>query len=311
MTLIVAMDAVAHTGIRRVDGGAGRPKLTSTTFFRATAENPVAPTAFCNRYDPGSTSTAHFHAVDQFQIIVDGKGLFGRHDVSPYCVHFSRAYTPYGPLQSDPQEGWAFVTLRTRFDPGAQRFPEKQDQLRQIPNRNPWQVTKKVTFPQQVSAVTLQEVPEIRDDDGLYAGALSMPPNTTTTAPDPSRGDGQYVVVLKGSLLHEGKELKAMTVVFIKPDEGPLQVRAGAQGLDALIMNFPEVKTDAPAAVKAPAGKTGLKTWQCALCAFVYDEAQGMPEEGIAPGTRWEDVPETWSCPDCAAAKGDFIMVEV
>ena len=34
-----------------------------------------------------------------------------------------------------------------------------------------------------------------------------------------------------------------------------------------------------------------------------------MPGEGIAPGTRWQDVPETWGCPDCSASKGDFQMM--
>jgi len=48
--------------------------------------------------------------------------------------------------------------------------------------------------------------------------------------------------------------------------------------------------------------------WECVLCGFRYDEAKGMPEDGIAPGTRWEDVPESWSCPDCGAAKADFEM---
>jgi rubredoxin len=47
------------------------------------------------------------------------------------------------------------------------------------------------------------------------------------------------------------------------------------------------------------------------LCAFSYDEQQGLPEEGIPAGTRWADVPDTWSCPDCAASKADFEMVEV
>lgn len=54
-----------------------------------------------------------------------------------------------------------------------------------------------------------------------------------------------------------------------------------------------------------------FRKWRCLICDFVYDEAQGLPEEGIAPGTRWDDVPETWSCPDCGAAKSDFQMVEV
>ncbi|WP_370305457.1 rubredoxin [Sinimarinibacterium flocculans] len=52
------------------------------------------------------------------------------------------------------------------------------------------------------------------------------------------------------------------------------------------------------------------KKWHCLICDLVYDEEQGWPNEGIAPGTRWEDVPDTWACPDCGASKGDFLMVE-
>jgi rubredoxin len=54
-----------------------------------------------------------------------------------------------------------------------------------------------------------------------------------------------------------------------------------------------------------------MKKWKCIVCGYVYDEAKGAPEEGLAPGTRWQDVPEDWSCPDCGAFKSDFEMVEV
>ncbi len=54
-----------------------------------------------------------------------------------------------------------------------------------------------------------------------------------------------------------------------------------------------------------------MKQWQCFFCGFVYDEAEGCPEEGIAPGTRWEDIPDDWSCPQCGAEKSDFAMIEV
>ena len=47
------------------------------------------------------------------------------------------------------------------------------------------------------------------------------------------------------------------------------------------------------------------------MCGFIYDEAEGLEEEGIAPGTRWEDVSDDWVCPDCGATKEDFEMVEV
>ncbi|MNO04856.1 Rubredoxin-2 [compost metagenome] len=53
-----------------------------------------------------------------------------------------------------------------------------------------------------------------------------------------------------------------------------------------------------------------FRKWKCFSCGFVYDEEQGLPQEGIAPGTRWEDVPDDWYCPQCGTTKEDFDMVE-
>jgi len=52
-----------------------------------------------------------------------------------------------------------------------------------------------------------------------------------------------------------------------------------------------------------------MKKYQCVVCGFIYDEALGDPEHGIAAGTPWQDVPESWACPDCGVAKADFEMV--
>ncbi len=52
------------------------------------------------------------------------------------------------------------------------------------------------------------------------------------------------------------------------------------------------------------------KSYMCVICGFIYDEAAGLPEEGIPPGTRWEDVPLTFTCPDCHASKDDFQPLE-
>lgn len=54
-----------------------------------------------------------------------------------------------------------------------------------------------------------------------------------------------------------------------------------------------------------------MKKWQCIVCGFIYDEAEGFEEEGIAPGTAWEDVPEDWVCPECGVGKADFEMIEI
>ncbi len=53
------------------------------------------------------------------------------------------------------------------------------------------------------------------------------------------------------------------------------------------------------------------KTYMCVICGWIYDEEQGAPEEGIAPGTLWENVPMNWTCPECGTTKEDFEMVEV
>ena len=54
-----------------------------------------------------------------------------------------------------------------------------------------------------------------------------------------------------------------------------------------------------------------FNTYVCIVCGFIYDEATGRPEDKIAAGTRWPDVPAEWTCPDCGVAKADFEMVEV
>ena len=62
------------------------------------------------------------------------------------------------------------------------------------------------------------------------------------------------------------------------------------------------------AAASEPAGAN--RSWMCVVCGFIYREADGLPDEGIAPGTAWEDVPGDWTCPDCGAGKADFEMLE-
>ena len=49
-----------------------------------------------------------------------------------------------------------------------------------------------------------------------------------------------------------------------------------------------------------------MQKYVCSICGFVYDETAGYPQGGIAPGTKWEDVPEDWICPLCGATKNEF-----
>jgi rubredoxin len=50
-----------------------------------------------------------------------------------------------------------------------------------------------------------------------------------------------------------------------------------------------------------------MSRFRCPACGYTYDEQQGHPHEGFAPGTPWSEVPDDWACPDCGVRdKVDF-----
>jgi len=53
-----------------------------------------------------------------------------------------------------------------------------------------------------------------------------------------------------------------------------------------------------------------MRKWKCYFCNHIYDEALGEPEHGILPGTRFEDLPDDWYCPECGVTKDDYSLLE-
>lgn len=53
-----------------------------------------------------------------------------------------------------------------------------------------------------------------------------------------------------------------------------------------------------------------FRRYKCLNCSHIYDEAEGDPSSGVAPGTRWEDVPEDWICPECGSEKKDYSLID-
>jgi len=95
-----------------------------------------------------------------------------------------------------------------------------------------------------------------------------------------------------------------------------LKVRLTASATAApLIVSLDDVDggavPSAPVPAAAPIASVGdFKQWVCVICGWVYDEEAGLPEEGIAPGTRFEAIPDDWRCPLCDVGKEDFVVVE-
>ena len=49
-----------------------------------------------------------------------------------------------------------------------------------------------------------------------------------------------------------------------------------------------------------------MEKWVCQVCGYVYDPKKGDSANGVKAGTKFEDIPEDWVCPDCGASKSEF-----
>jgi rubredoxin len=99
---------------------------------------------------------------------------------------------------------------------------------------------------------------------------------------------------------------------------GALQKRLDAAESSTPIPLVVSLDAETAAAAVAPprapanaAAADGFKQWICLICGWVYSEQDGLPDEGIAPGTRFEDIPADWRCPLCDVGKDDFALIEL
>jgi len=53
-----------------------------------------------------------------------------------------------------------------------------------------------------------------------------------------------------------------------------------------------------------------MAKWRCLVCGWIYDPKDGDPDRGIKPGTRFEDLPNDWTCPACGAPKDQFEKIQ-
>ncbi len=203
------------------------------------------PMAFLVEKEPGAVVGSHFHQADQFQVVVAGSGRLGTHDVASVAVHYTDAYTAYGPIVA-ADDGIQWFTLRNSWDPGAKYMPQHRAELRAARSR--YQHHEATVAPQpamtaeelrQVTATSCQAV-LAETTQGLGAWRYRLPAGASVHGPDPREGGGQFWIVLAGQLSPETRApMPPNSCVFVAPDAGTLLATAGPGGAEALCVQFP------------------------------------------------------------------------
>ena len=215
--------------------------------FPASAATPEMPMASFMEQLPHTIIPTHFHAVNQFQVVVEGEGTLGKRAVHPWTVHYTNGFTGYGPLCAGAA-GMAFFTLRNRSDAGGARyFPAGQAFMQPAPKRHhlvgPLILSSAAALQSRQEAMCDLVLSE--EDDGLAAWCLRVGPDMRTHAPDPAHGGGQYLLVMGGTLWHGGSMLSRLSCLYVSADAGPFLLQSGAEGLEILLLQFPMTEASA------------------------------------------------------------------
>jgi hypothetical protein len=205
----------------------------------------VAPHAFLVEQDPDTTIESHFHQQNQFQVIVGGRAMLGRHAVAPLLVHYAGAYTGYGPIVSG-SDGLHYLTLRPAQDPGAQFLPGARGRLLRGPKRHFSSEPIATLDAAALRALAAPRTEEILapQADGLAVLLYRLPPGAVAHGIDPATGAGQYLMAAGGSFVHGGRVLGVPETLFITPDEAAPAITAGPDGAEVLLLQFPPLASE-------------------------------------------------------------------
>jgi hypothetical protein len=203
------------------------------------------PVAFLVERGPGGVTHPHFHQADQFQVFVGGYGKLGPHDTGCVAVHYTDAYSAYGPIVA-AGEGIAWFTLRNRWDPGAKYMKDLDSRAELRASRATYTHWELSTDPEPAVAETALNAMSaigcrtvLEGDHGLASWRYQLPPGATLTGPDPAASGGQFWVVLSGTLSAAGSaHLGLNSTIFVAPEDGPLAAAAGPNGAEALCVQF-------------------------------------------------------------------------
>jgi len=187
----------------------------------------------------GEVIASHFHDVPQFQVIVGGSGIIGRHRMGRGALRYVDRHRVYGPVRPD-DSGLAYLTLRAEHDPGPHYMPDSRDDLAARQPVDP----RGLGFDVVALDTCWREV-TYGDPDELYVCARNL--GRYETLDITMAGGGGFVVVIGGSLQHPLMKDIAVKVVtapavsacWLAAGDRLDYARAGEHGGRVLWLQFP------------------------------------------------------------------------
>lgn len=175
---------------------------------------------------------AHFHEVDQFQVVVSGRGALGREPAKRGLVHYTDAYTPYGPIEADTDGGLEYFTLRREATIGANFMPDAREKRGAAPTDH---FTVSVPQPSRGDRGLVELK---RSSRGAAAFAVSAVADAVIEFPAAERDRDGYAVIFAGTLVVAGDTCPAGSVVAFSALAEFAGASAGDHGVELVLMTF-------------------------------------------------------------------------
>ncbi|NPC96686.1 hypothetical protein [Nocardioides sp. zg-DK7169] len=177
---------------------------------------------------------AHFHEVDQFQVVLAGGGSIGREDAAPGVVHYTDAYTSYGPIRSEPGVGISYLTLRRDPTTGINYMPEEREKRRRLAGRG-----EHFTVVLDGRVVTGAGPVELGGTGrGARAYGVRLAVGERLGLGDLPAGQAGYAVVLAGALVAAERPLPAGSLVSFEDVAEVTGLAAGPEGAEVAVALF-------------------------------------------------------------------------
>lgn len=218
-----------------------------TVFFgpRSSSQRAPGPQATMSDLNPGESILPHFHGVSMFQLFLEGSATIGNRgqELKPLTIQFKDHHTAYGPITAGGQ-GLSFVALRIftgNSEPVYLDKPGYRERLKPSKRRNltsapvAFSVDPVMEHREQPLWETLLE----DTADGMRAQIVRVGAGQSVQGPDPKAAGGYYVFVGKGSMAVNGQDLPKWSMVAVENTEASFEIRAGAKGLEALVLEYP------------------------------------------------------------------------